>query len=332
MKIRAFVSATALVSTSFMTISPAFAVATGAPIARGPDATTVAAMQSQCDALAAAHDTANGDIWTGAVVPGSATLTGGPSETGSRTIDQSSITPTGTYVPSRQEIRGDPFRNGGSVNLFGDQWSTAGYFPDSTYTYTAEFTSTFSYAFSCNINNAVYHPAYDDPAVPVQGYYDVDPLAPGNSEANRENCAAFTAMADDNPRPDWWGTDHAWCNFKKTADAIPAVHHNAYNSPPVFVTNEPGSAVSQDQSDTLNGFEAHGGIVQVTGEHHDGQVVVCISPGPKGGSWRAQNNYSGGSFSGPDAGCNTPYFKVAPYGNGSQTSNGTFTSVPNYHY
>ncbi|MES2137810.1 MAG: hypothetical protein V4502_12215 [Pseudomonadota bacterium] len=289
-------------------------------------------MQLQCDALAAAHDLQNGDIWTGAVVAGAATLVAGPTETGNRVINTQSITPTGVYVPSRLEIRGNPFKNGGSVNMFGDQWSTAGYYPDSTYNYTADFASTFSYAFSCNINDAVYHPAYDDPAVPVQGYYEVSPLAPGNSESNRQNCAAFSAMSDDNPRPDWWGTNHAWCDFKKTADAIPAVHHNAYNSPPAFVVNEPGTAITQDQSESLSGFEQHGGIVYVTGEYHVGQPVICISPGSKGGAWRAQNGYSGGSLTGPAAGCNTPYFKIAPWGNGSQTSNGTFNSVPQYNY
>lgn len=331
MKYRALLSAAALVGSSIMT-SPALAVATDTPVADGPTADTLAAMQSQCDALAAAHDQQNGDIWTGVVVQGAATLTAGPTETGNRVIDESSIQPLGTYVPSHQEIRGNPYKNGGSVNLFGDQWSTAGYYPDSTYNYTADFTSTFSYAFSCNIMDAVYHPAYDDPAVPEQGYYVVDPAAPGNSETNRENCDAFTALGDQNPRPDWWGTDHAWCDFVKTADAIPPVHHDAYNSPPVLVDNEAGTAITQDETDNLNGFEPHGGVLQVTGEHFDGSVVVCISPGKKGGTWTAQNGYSGGSFTGPGAGCNTTYFKSAPWGSGSQTSQGTFVSVPNYYY
>lgn len=331
MKYRALLSATALISTSLMT-NPALAVATGTPVAAGPNSTTSADMQTQCDALAAAHDLQNGDIWTGVVVPGAATLVAGPTETGNRVIDQNSITPTGTYVPSVKEIRGNPVRTGGSVNMFGEQWSTAGYYPDSTYNYTADFASTFSYAFTCNINDAVYHPAYDDPAVPVQGYYTVDAAAPGNSEANRANCDAFSALGTEDPRPDWWGTNHAWCDFVKTADAIPAVHHNAYNSPPAFIDNEPGTAITQDQSDSLSGFEPHGGIVQVTGEHDDGQVVICISPGSKGGSWKAQNGYGGGSFVGPAAGCNTPYFKIAPITNGSTTSQGTFTSVPHYSY
>jgi hypothetical protein len=126
----------------------------------------------------------------------------------------------------------------------------------------------------------------------------------------------------------------------KTADAqpayddpdTPAYTDPAYNDPATLVGNEAGTPVNQDQTDTLNAFEDHGGIVYTTGEYHVGQPVICISPGPKGGSWRAQNGYSGGSFSGPAAGCNTPYFKIAPTGNGTTTSNGTFNSVPNYNY
>jgi hypothetical protein len=337
MKYRALLSATAIVSSTFTTTA-AFASASSYSTQQpAPDGLTdTSGMQTQCSALAAAHDTQNGDIWAAVVVPGAATITAGPTETGNRVIDQSSIAPLGTYVPAHQEIRGNPYKNGGSVNMFGDQWSTAGYYPDSTYNFSADFSSTFSYAFSCNITDAVYHPAYDDPAVPVQGFYVVDPAAPGNSETNRQNCDAFTALGDQNPRPDWWGTTHAFCDFVKTADAIPPVHHNAYNSPPVLVDNEAGTAITQNETDNLTGFEPHGGILQVTGEHFDGSVVICISPGSKGGSWRAQNGYNGGSFSGAGnpaaAGCNTPYFKVAPWGSGSHTSQGTFISVPNYSY
>ena len=78
------------------------------------------------------------------------------------------------------------------------------------------------------------------------------------------------------------------------------------------------------------------------GSDHDlGQTVVCISPSTitkKGvpGAWVNKNGYDGGSFTGtgspPAPGCNTPYFKVAPWGNGSQTSNGTYISVPDYSY
>jgi len=50
------------------------------------------------------------------------------------------------------------------------------------------------------------------------------------------------------------------------------------------------------------------------------------------GAWRAQNGYDGGDMTGPAAGCNTPYFKVAPWGAGTDSSNGTYISVPDYVY
>ena len=119
----ALLAATALVSSTFIT-TPAFAGPVTPPTANAPDATTEAAMQAQCDALAAAHDTLNGDIWTAAVVLGGVTQVGSTTEvSGSRDIDESSIQGTGTYVPGALEIRGNPFKTGGSVNLFGAQWS-----------------------------------------------------------------------------------------------------------------------------------------------------------------------------------------------------------------
>lgn len=319
--------------TSTIISTPAFADTIPTPAADAADGTTLAAMQTQCDALAAAHDTANGDIWSGAVVEGTTSLVAGPTEVAAtRVVDESSIVGTGTYVPGHLEIRGDPFKNGGSVNLFGDQWSTAGYYPDSTYNYTADFTSTFAHAFSCDISDAVYHPAVFHPAVfhpavPPQGFY----TNPGtNPSANEGSCQG---LSPDNPH---WGTSFGACIWNETAPGEPsytdpAYTDPAYNDEPVFVDNEAGVPVNQDQTDNLSAFEDHGGIVQVTGDFHVGQPVICISPGSKGGSWRTQNGYGGGSLTGPAAGCNTPYFKVAPTYHGTTTSNGTFTSVPDYN-
>ena len=328
---RAILAATALLSSTIMS-TPTFADTIPSPIANAADGTTLAAMQTQCDALAAAHDTANGDIWTGDVVEGTVTLTAGPTEVGgTRVVDTSSIVGTGTYVPAALEIRGDPFKNGGSVNMFGDQWSTAGYYPDSTYNFTADFASTFTHAFSCNINNAVYHaavvhPAVVHPAVPAEGYYT-------NNGTNPSGEGSCQGLSPANPH---WGSDLGNCIWTETAPGEPSYTDPeytdpAYNDEPVFVVNEAGIAITQDQTDSLDAFEDHGGVVQVTGEYHVGQPVICISPGSKGGSWRVQNGYNGGSLVGPAAGCNTPYFKIAPTGNGTTTSNGTFTSVPNYN-
>jgi hypothetical protein len=316
-----YLAMAALLSSTIIS-TPAFADTVTPPDAAAADGTTVAAMQSQCDALAALHGPATGqnDHWTGTVVPGDVTLFSGPTETGNRVIDEESIVGTGTYVPAELEIRGDPYKTGGSVNMFGDQWSTAGYYPDSTYDFTADFDTTFAHAFSCDINQEVYH-AGDS----LGGHYVVDPDANGSEEGHVNECNAYNANGSGVPHPGYWGNSpQGNCLF------VPEPTQDTWDNA-VTVGNEAGTAVNQTQSDNLDGVEDHGGRVDVTGEYFVGKAVICISPGPKGGSWKAQNNYNGGSFTGPAAGCNTPYFKLAPTNAGTTTSQGTFTSVPDYN-
>jgi hypothetical protein len=97
----------------------------------------------------------------------------------------------------------------------------------------------------------------------------------------------------------------------------------------VLIATLAGAPVDQDQTDSIYAFEDHGGPVQVTGEFHVGQAVICISPSTGGakkgvpGEWRTQNGYTGDK-------CTTEWFKVAPWGAGTEGSNGTYISVPNY--
>lgn len=337
---RNFVAAFALLSTA-LTSTPAFAVST--PSANAADPTTLTAMQSQCDVLAAAHDTANGDLWSAQVVEGAVTLVAGPTEVGgSRVIDQSSIVGTGTYVPGALYISGSPYKTGGSVNMFGDQWSSAGYYPTSTYNFTANFASTFSHAFSCNISQAIFHALvegahHDAVHHDRTGVWVVDPDAQGNEEANTNNCNAFNGSLPAGPANG--GNTQANCLYNESLPAYDDPAYDdpdipAYNDSPVIVGNEPGSAISQDQTDNLDGFEPNGPRVNVTAEYFVGKAVICISPTKNPGTWRVQNGYGGGSFTNTSPatpGCNTNWFKVAPTNSGSTTSQGTFISVPQYN-
>ena len=297
----AVMSATAL---SSVISSPAWADATETPIADPANATTIAAMAAQCEAIRltyVASATNPLDQWTATVVEGDVTLTNGPTETGNRVKDMSTVTPLGDLVPSVKEIRGEPFRVGGSVNMFGEQWMTAGYYPDSTYEYTADFHSEFSHAFDCEIYQAAYHEAS------VPGHYD----NPGNGD-----CNGIT------PDHQFWGQNIGACTFVPDGDPI-----SAGVGDPELADTVAGVPVPQGQDDNLDGFEAHGGILNVSGEMRLGHAVVCISPSKPtpGGTWRNQNGY-------PGSNCTTAYFKTAPWGSGSQTSQGTFISVPNYTY
>ncbi|MFM5950926.1 MAG: hypothetical protein ACKOPM_17130 [Novosphingobium sp.] len=350
MKIIKLLVSTAMVATSLspLAVSPAYADTIPEPTAAAASAVTLAAMQTQCTALALAHDIdgiGTGDRWTGEVVLGDVTKVSGPTEvTGTRVIDTSTIVGTGVFTPGTTYIQGAPFRIGGSVNLFGDQYSSAGRWSDSTYHYAADFTSTFAHAFSCDIVQEVYHPAVVHPY--YEGKYVVNGDFGGSEDAVRADCEAFSQKgppATPIPTVDWWGQDHGGndnngnvfhCVFQGTAPHTDP----AYYDPPEVVGNEAGIPVNQDQTDHFEAIEDHGGPVNANGgPFHIGQVVICISPsntGPKGvpGTWRAQNGYSGGSFVGPAPGCNTPYFKIAPWGAGTEGSNGTYISVPNYSF
>lgn len=304
------------------------------PIAEPANQDTLSAMQDQCDALAAVHDAGNGDIWTGEVVEGVVTLVAGPTEVpGTRVIDDGTIVGTGTFTPASTYIEGEPFRVGGSVNMFGDQWSDSGGWSDSEYWYTADFETTFSHAFSCNIYQEVYHPeeVIHHPAV---GIYVIAGDFGDSEAAVRGNCAAFTAQGSNDPLPDWWGDpfhggnpNNPHCMFEGE-QAYDEVIPEFYDAP-VLVGTEAGTAVNQDQTDSLYAFEDHGGPVQADGgPFHIGQTVICISPKKPtpGGTWQTHNGYTG-------VNCTTDWFvNHAVWGSGTESSNGTYTSVPDYSF
>src|SRR4029453_16620944 len=330
---RAILAATAIVVGSFNPVlaTAAWADTVPTPTADATDATTLAAMQNQCDILAAAHDIGNGDEWTGEVVEGAVTLVAGPTEVdGTRDIDEDTIVGTGTFTPGSTYIQGDPFRIGGSVNMFGDQYADAGSWSDSTYNFTADFDSTFQHAFSCNIYQAVFH-AEQTIHHEAEGQYVLRPDLVGTpqGEAAQQSCIAFNNAHQAGEDQGFWGnTPHGNCVFEGT-QAYDEIIPESLDDP-ALVGNEPGTPVNQDQTDSLEGFEDHGGPVQAEGgPFHIGQVVICISPSTstkKGvpGEWRTQNGY-------PGTNCTTDWFKNhAVWGSGTESSNGTYISVPDY--
>jgi hypothetical protein len=322
MKTRAILAATAMLATSFnpFLITPAFAAVTvSTPPASGPNATTLAAMEAQCDALAAVHGAAwSGDLDLSSVVP---TYVSGPTEVGTHSIADAipgTLEGAGTFTPGSVSILGDPYRIGGSVNMFGVQQSNGGHYSASTYDFMADFTTTYSYAFNCNMKEHV--------QTLVQGYYDIAGDFGDSEAAVRGNCAAFTAQGDNDPRPDWWGEpfhggnpDNPHCKFVETAPAVDEVQDRP---------DEAGTPIEETQTDNLLAHEDAGEGFDDPTTVLIGQTVICISPTTgaqvkKGvpGTWVAKNGYTGGK-------CTTAWFNVAPWGAGSQDSNGTYISVP----
>lgn len=304
---RALLAATAILSSAIVN-TPANAAVTvlDTVTAAGADTATLAAMQGQCTAQAAAHGTA----WHGTLDEGSiqATWVSGPTEVGTHTFAADGVgdqTGAGTFTPAHTDILGDPYRIGGSVNMFGIQEAVGGSYSASSYDFNGTFSSTYAYSFDCEMSETVH--------VPVQGYYVVDPSAPGDSATNRGNCDAFTALGPDASQP-WWGTNQAFCDFVTTV----AAHDEDQDRP-----DEAGTPVNQDQTDTLLAHEDNGEGFSTSDTLLIGQVAVCISPSKPtpGGTWKTQNGYTGSD-------CTTTYFNSAPWGAGSQDSNGTYVSVP----
>jgi hypothetical protein len=336
MKTRAILASTAMIFASFVPVlngSALAAVTVTTPTADPADSTTLAEMQTQCDALAALHNTNNGDEWTGEIVEGDVTLFSGPTEVGTHSIGDAIDDPigSGTFTPESLSILGDPYRNGGSVNMFGVLQSTGGHYSASIYDFEGDFTTTFAHAFSCDIFQAVFH---EEQTIhhPAEGIYVINGDFGDSEDAVRGNCAAFTAQGQDpTDLPDWWGEafhggsdDKPHCKFEGTP-AEDEVIPESFDDP-VLVGNEAGTPVNQEQTDTLIAHEDAGEGFDIGETVLIGQAVICISPSTttkKGvpGAWRTQNGYTGDK-------CTTAWFNIAPWGHGSQDSNGTYISVP----
>lgn len=299
----------AMVTTSFtpiMLATPAYAATTlvnPVPGANPADAATLAAMQSQCAILASNH----GAAWTGTLNQASiqATLVSGPTETGSHSIADAIGDPVGagTFTPAHRAIEGDPYRNGGSVNMFGNQVAVGGRYSASTYDFMGEFSTTYSYAFSCDMSETLsYHELVSPeiPATPGTGHhYRMD----GNT--NAQNCVQMDVRgdhfgetgpgpgADPEGDPNEWneGGTCLWAWDVEPTDLVEAVY-NDYDQEEARPA-EAGTAVNQSQTDTLTAHEDLGEGFSVTETLAIGSVVVCISPGRKGGAWTKQNGYTG---------------------------------------
>jgi hypothetical protein len=300
----------ALLANSFLA-APSFAAVTLISSVPGADPTDLTpanlmTAQAQCDAAAAALDTdgpsANSDRYYAEVNKGAVTLLSGPTEVGTegdRAIDLESREGAGTFTPAKKEILGDPYRNGGSVNMFGIQQAVGGSFSNSSYDFTAQFSTTYKHAYTCDIYMENYNPeqTINHPAI---GRYVVDPDAQGNEEAKQQSCNAFSAMQPADPvvgklTPPWWGQPQGQCLFEGDAAYVEIIPESLDSAE--FVTNAAGGSFNQTQTDELEAHESFGSGFPTSETFTIGQVVVCISPSRTGtklpGAWQKQNGYTG---------------------------------------
>lgn len=293
---RAILAATALLSSTIMS-TPSYAAVTvldATPAADPSDLSpaNLALAQAQCDAAAALLDTDgpsnDSNIYTAEVNQGVASLVSGPTESGTHSIGDAVGDPVGagTFTPAHREIEGNPYRNGGSVNMFGVQIAVGGHYSASQYDFEGQFTTTYAHPYTCDIYVAEFHPAVHHDRV---GHWIVSPDFQGNEEAVTNNCIAFNTSlpggpANGNP------TDQANCRYivDQEASDDPAFHDQ-----PELVTNVAGGSYNQDQTDTLLAHESFGEGFDTSETLTIGQVVVCISPKKLPGTWTKQNGYTG---------------------------------------
>jgi hypothetical protein len=295
--------------------------------------TTAASMASQCaidlgvNANVLLHD-GRKSFTTEVDVTGS--VDGAPTEVvGSRVEIPGTRIGTGTVTYSGVSIVSEPFRTGGSVNLFADQAATQKNWSNSEYDFRADFATVTTYSYDCLVTQQTetFYPAV--PPTPVQGYYINCDFGNGQGNDNsgqcsdvgqpQGSCAAHNAQGPSFPR---WGSNTEQCKFIKTADAdpgSPAYYQDDPKTPRPDLTTM--HTVNETNVANAMGRELNGGPFTLTGSWFVNKVVVCNSPTRLPGVWRAQNGYSGVK-------CNTAYFNIAPWGGGSQTSNGTYISVP----
>lgn len=286
-----------------------------APTADGANSDTLALMESQCDAAAATYASGN-DRYSAAVVEGASSLVSGPTEIGTHSINDAIGDPVGagTFTPAHLEITGNPYRNGGSVNMFGVQRSVGGRYSASQYDFMGNFQTLFAYAYSCTILKETYHPAVQSAR---RGHWIVHPDFSGNEEAATNNCNAFNAVLPGGPS-NGHPTDQANCQYIVDEEAFETPEY--WDPAVVVAAGVPGGAINQNQDDELQARENNGEGFDTSETLTIGQVVVCISPSKSGtklpGAWTAQNGYSGGTMGAAATGA-TPGCSTAWYNNGA---------------
>jgi hypothetical protein len=330
-------ASTALVGMSFTPMAATSAYATIIPTG-----TTTSAMESTCLADLAPyagtllHDGSpafSTEVIETGQVDGPATEV-----PGSRVETPGSRFGTGTPTYSGVSILGDPYKVGGSVNMFGLQGAKYKNWPNSEYDFTANFSTTTTISYKCEVSQVTeeYHPAV--PGHKVQGYYINCDFGNGQGNDNGGTCEDVgqpqgSCLAHNNTGESlpFWGENTEQCKFIVTGPAVdPQPEYWTVNPPVVRTDLYTYHTIDETNVASGSGHETNGGPYTETAPagtlYNAGQVVICISPSTtlkKGvpGVWKNQNGYLG-------AKCTTAWYNVAPWGAGTDSANGTLISVP----
>ena len=317
MKMLKLLVSTALVATTTPAlVSPAYATII-------PSQTTVTMETNQCAADLAPyagvllHDETP-SFSTEVVETGQ--VDGSPIEVvGSRIETPGSRFGTGSITYSNVKIVGDPFRTGGSVNMFGDQVATNKNWSNSEYDFTAEFDTKTTISYTCEVTQQTetYHPAVHIPGHGVIGHYVLD-------QVQSPNAADQCSNKDDDFTNTNYGQHWGNCDFILKQPAVDPIDTDEFwtlDAPIDRTALDTFHTADETNAASGTGHEVNGGPFTEVGTWLASKVVVCISPKRLPGIWTQQNGYTGTK-------CTTAWFGAAPWGGGSQTSNGTYISVP----
>jgi hypothetical protein len=310
MKYRAFLSATALIGASFSSITPAYA---SAPASNPPTQTD---MQNVCDTLDT--DGAGTDVQV--------VLTQGAIDYGALTFDLGTITDVESTRVADHNSASTPFgtksfysvagRHGGSVNLF----ATIGY-PGITYAgsfvdQNADRTETDVYHFTCQVQQWQVVGSHTV-TVPGDGHYIVDPALIGTPQYNAQlqACNAYNDTHAKGVTQGFWGTSpQGNCVFEGSLDTTETVDDYGWvnSGTPVPETLSDGPFYVDTVLYASQVSEPGHSVTETNNApYFAGDVVVCINPGKKGGTWTGQNGWTDMTQ------CNTTYFNTAPYISGA---------------
>lgn len=271
----------ALVAVCATALSPIFS---SAALALSPTATyddptptgvvtpnTTGLAQAECTRLASLHGP---NVWTGTLdqssfdegtyVPGSLAVSGQQNQVGP-------ATGVGTPIPEAVRVATEPYRIGGSVNMFGLAEVVAAHFPNSEFDFTQTATWDAEYTFTCKMAEII----PQDLGIHVW-------TGPDQADGGREQCEQTTA--------------HPFDDRGRNCPFVVTIPRGTYAR-----DDEESSVIQIGESGTVNGHETMGPSIPVDDEADlpdPVQVVVCISPSTSSkktqtNGWAKKNGYNG---------------------------------------
>ncbi len=192
-------------------------------------------------------------------------------------------------------------RNGKSPNIFAtDVKASSETWSNNSVDYMIDGTVTTTFAYHCDVTKY----EWTDPVGPTP------PSGANYDYEHKDNPGQNLCDKYDGTR--YWGETHGNCVLVGVT-----YDDEGDEGSPGFFTDVPIGPVGDFTVDQTSESETYGPFTDLNAGSHTyydtgalGQAVVCISPGPKGGTWRTQNMYTGVA---PQLPCTTATFlSLAP--------------------